>query len=442
MLLTRNLRRSLAIFVVIQLFADTALVAQEKVDTDFASLADKCDVHLRKSIVDFYLPHCVDQTNGGYLESLDADGKFCESEYKFLTLQTRQMWFFCQLVRNDIEKEKALAAAKSGFDFLQKHFLDKEHGGYFSRVKMDGGEFDTRKHIYLNAFALYGLAAYYNATGDGEALAAALNLFETFEQKAYDKKSGGYKEFFYADWKLITDPNEPKFVGEVGTKTYNSHLHIMEAFAELYRAAPSDRLRDRIAELILINTTTVKHPKHGCNIDRWTNDWQMVQKDYNLRASYGHDVECAWLVFDAARTIGWSIKPLENWAIATVDHSIKFGFDVEHGGFYYSGPLGEASEDTKKEWWTQAEALVSMLEMYRLTGKSKYLDVFQRTFAFVQQHQIVPADQGGGWWATRNADGSAHSNKSRSSTWHGAYHNGRAMLLCRDLLREMAANKE
>ena len=416
--------------------------AQETDKTDFAAAADKCESLLQTSIVDFYLPHCVDKTNGGYFESLDADGKFGKSEYKFLTLQARQLWFFCQLVKNDIQKEQSLAAAKSGYEFLQAHFLDKEHGGYYSRVTMEGGEFDTRKHIYLNAFAMYALAAYYNATGDGEALAAALNLFETFEQKAYDKKNGGYKEFFYADWKMITDPNEPKFVGEVGTKTYNSHLHIMEAFTELYRAAPSDVLRDRIAELIVINTATVKHPDRACNIDGWTNDWQMIQRESNLRASYGHDVECAWLVFDAARAIGWSVKPFENWAVATVDHSIKFGFDGEHGGFYYSGPLGEKSDDTKKEWWTQAEALVSMLEMYQLTGDKKYLDLFTRTFAFVEQHLIVPEDQGGGWWATRNADGSPGTNISRTSTWHGAYHNGRAMIQCRDLLRSMAATKK
>ncbi|QEG21569.1 AGE family epimerase/isomerase [Mariniblastus fucicola] len=434
-------RSSLAIFLLIAVLT-TSGRAQDTANGDLTALADQCDAHLRKSIVDFYLPHCVDEKNGGYLETIDAEGKFCESEYKFLTLQTRQMWFFCQLVKNDIEKEKALAAAKSGFDFLQTHFLDKENGGYFSRVTMDGGEFDTRKHIYLNAFAMYGLAAYYNATGDGEALAAALNLFEKFEQKAYDKQNGGYREFFYADWTEITDPNEPKFVGEVGTKTYNSHLHILEAFTELFRAAPSDRLKERIAELIVINTSTVRHPQHPCNIDRWTNDWQMVKEDFNLRASYGHDVECAWLVFDAAREIGWSIKPLQNWAVATVDHSIKFGFDAEHGGFYYSGPLGEASDDTKKEWWTQAEALVSMLEMYRLTGDEKYMDVFHKTFAFVEQYQIASAENGGGWWASRHADGSTHANTSRTSTWHGAYHNGRAMILCGELLREMAVKQE
>ncbi len=434
--------RVAAITIVSLCLSASSSTAQNNKILEFSKVAGRCDELLQSSIVDFYLPHCLDTTNGGYFESIDSDGVFCESDYKFLTLQARQMWFFCQLAQHDIEKEKSLAAAKSGFDFLQTHFLDKENGGYFSRVKMDGSEFDTRKHIYLNSFAMYGLASYYNTTGDRRALAAALNLFETFEQKAYDKKSGGYREFFKADWTEITDPNEPRFVGVPLTKTYNSHLHILEAFTELYRAAPSDLLKDRIAELIVINTSTVRHPAFPCNIDAWTNDWKMVTDQSNLRASYGHDVECAWLVFDAARTIGWSLEPLQNWAVATVNYSIKFGFDTEHGGFFYSGLLGHPSDDTKKEWWVQAEALVSMLEMYRLTDDAKYLDVFKETFEFVQSHQIATSKDGGGWWATRSADGSPHSNQSRTSTWHGAYHNGRAMIRCRAILQELAEARD
>ena len=119
---TTNPRISFLVCLLLS-FTVTTTVAQESARLDFRSLSEKCNQQLKSSIVDFYLPHCVDQTNGGYLETIDADGKFCESEYKFLTLQSRQMWFFCQLAINGIEKEESLAAAKSGYDFLQAHFL-------------------------------------------------------------------------------------------------------------------------------------------------------------------------------------------------------------------------------------------------------------------------------------------------------------------------------
>jgi len=395
--------------------------------------ARRCREILKTSLVQFYLPACVDRVHGGYLESL-RNGKFAPAGEKFLTLQGRQLWFFSTLAREGIEPKEALAAAQAGFAFLQKHMHDPQHGGYFSKVTDAGQPKDTRKHVYLNAFALYGLIAYHRATGDASALTAAKDLFRTIEEKAHDREHGGYVEFFYQDWRAITDAKEPGYVGAIGAKTYNTHLHVLETLAELHRVWPDPLVRQRLAELLVINMNTVRHPDFHCNIDGWQRDWRMIESPRNLRASYGHDVECAWLTLDAAGSLGLSPQPLRGWAEALCAYSLKYGYDRHHGGFYYTGPLGKPSDDMKKEWWVQAEALVSMLEMYRLTGKREYYDVFSQTLDFVEKYQVAPQ---GSWWATRAADGSASGNQ-RSSPWQGAYHNGRAMLMCARLLDELA----
>src|SRR5262249_19824239 len=153
---------------------------------------------------------------------------------KFLTQQGRQLWFFSTLARDGVEPKAAREAARAGYEFLEKHMRDRRHGGYFSKVTDAGAPLDTRKHVYLNAFALYGLVAYHRATGEAGALAAARDLFRVLEEKAYDRRHGGYVEFFSRDWVLVTDPRQPGYVGAAGTKTYNSHLHLLEALAELY----------------------------------------------------------------------------------------------------------------------------------------------------------------------------------------------------------------
>jgi mannobiose 2-epimerase len=384
--------------------------------------------------VDFYLPACVDPTNGGYFESL-RDGKFVPTGEKFLTMQGRQLWFFSSLAREGVEEKAALAAAKTGFNFLEGRMRDRRHGGYFAKVSDAGRPTDPRKHVYLNAFALYGLVAYHRATRDPQALAAAQELFQVLEKKAHDGRYGGYVEFFYEDWRPITDPKELGYVGAIGIKTYNTHLHVLETLSELYRVWPDPLVRQRLAELVVVNTSTVRHPDFHCNIDGWRRDWRMLETPGNLRASYGHDVECVWLTLDAARALDLSPRLHRGWAEALCGYSLKFGYDREYGGFYYTGPLGRPADDTKKEWWVQAEALVSMLEMYRLTGKPEYYDVFRQTLDFVAKHQVA---REGSWWATRAADGSPKGNQ-RSSPWQGAYHNGRAMLLCAKLLEELAA---
>src|SRR5262245_13249553 len=217
------------------------------------SQAERCRRILKTSLIDFYLPACVDRINGGYLESL-RDGKFAPTGEKFLTLQGRQLWFCSTLARLGIAKTDAAQAARVGFDFLDHHMRDSKHGGYFSKVTDAGQPLDRRKHVYLNAFALYGLVAQHRATGEKRALDRAQQLFDVLEEKAHDGANGGYAEFFYEDWRPITDPHEPRYVGAIGTKTYNTHLHVLEALADLHRVWPVPRVRERVAELIVILT--------------------------------------------------------------------------------------------------------------------------------------------------------------------------------------------
>jgi mannobiose 2-epimerase len=401
---------------------------------DLEQQARRCRQILKTSLIDFYLPACVDRDNGGYFESL-KDGQFGPTGEKFLTQQARQLWFFSTLAAGGIEKVAALAAAKSGFEFLGGKFRDRTNGGYYAKVSDTGKPTDRRKHLYLNAFALYGLSAYHRASGDPAALAAAKDLFATLEAKAHDAARGGYTEFFTEDWREITDPKEPSFVGPPGTKTFNTHLHVLEALAELYRVWPDPLVRRRLDEVLVINTLTIRLPEYGCNVDGFSPDWKPIDTPRNLRASYGHDIEAAWLCLDAARTLGHAPATLRGWATGLVGYSLKHGYDRANGGFFYAGPLGKDADDTKKEWWVQAEGLVSMLELYKLTGKREYYGAFAGTLDFVERHQVAKE---GGWWATRRADGSA-AGMSRTSMWQGGYHSGRSMLLCAKLLDELAA---
>lgn len=396
--------------------------------------AERCRQTLKASIIDFYLPACVDRANGGYFESLQGD-KFAPAGEKFLTLQARQLWFFSTLAAAGIERDAALAAAKVGFDFLEGKFRDRSRGGYFAKVSDDGRPTDRRKHVYLNAFALYGLSAYHRATRDPASLAAAQDLFRALEAKAHDAVHGGYTEFSEEDWRPVTDARGVSYVGPPGTKTFNTHLHVLEAFAELYRIWPDPLVRRRLDELLVINTSTIRLPQYGCNVDGFTPDWTPIETPRNLRASYGHDVEAAWLCLDAARTLGHPPALLRGWAEGLVGYSLRHGYDRARGGFYYTGPLGRDADDTKKEWWVQAEAMVSMLELYKLTGRHEYYVAFAGTQDFVEKFQVA---REGSWWATRQADGSP-GGTSRTSMWQGAYHSGRSMLLSAKLLDELAA---
>jgi cellobiose epimerase len=427
----------LLVFTPVGRGAESAPVGSVPSRSELLQQAERCRKILRRSLIEFYLPSCVDEKNGGYLESL-RDGKFVPTGEKFLTLQARQLWFFSTLAIEGYDRDRAVAAARTGFRFLQDKMLDPVNGGYYSKVTDQGDVKDARKHVYLNSFALYGLAAFYRASQDPEALEAAKRLFGTLEAKAHDAAYGGYVEFFDRDWRPITDPKEQGYVGAIGHKTYNTHLHLLESIAELYRIWPDTLVGNRLRELIVINTSTVRYPRVESNVDAYARDWHVVETARNLRASYGHDVECVWLTLDAVKTVGDSTSVLRSWAQALCASSVQFGFDNEHGGFFSSGPLGKPADDTKKVWWVESEALVSMLDMFILTGDAQYYGLFAKTLDFVERYQVA---QEGSWWATRAADGSATTDRQRTGPWQAGYHAGRSMVLCAKSLDRLAGQK-
>lgn len=390
---------------------------------------------LNESVIDFYFPDSLDRKYGGYLQDLTTT-ESGETEFtvqkKFLTFQARQLWFFSHMAAHGIRTREMNEAAGIGYTFIINNFLDTEHGGYYSMVSRDGFPTDPRKHAYLNAFVIYSLVEYYRASGDQGALDHAMDLFNVLEEKARDSRHGGYNEMFSSTWNLITDKSAGSYVGPIGTKTYNTHLHLLEAFTSLFLETGDPMVGARLAELIHINTTTVKHPGFPANIDGWYPDWTVVESERNFRASYGHDIECAWLVMDAARALGWPDSLLRNWADSTCQYSLEFGFDSENGGFFNGGPFGELADDHRKVWWIQAEGLVAMATLHQLTGDIRYKKALDSTYQLVATHTISPQ---GGWFASTQADGSP-LDRTTTSMWQSAYHAGRALLRLAHILEQ------
>ena len=158
----------------------------------------------------------------------------------------------------------------------------------------------------------------------------------------------------------------------------NTHLHLMEALSVLYRLDRSPRVAVRLAELVGIQSNAVVRKTAGACTDRYRRDWTPILDDADsARASYGHDLENIWLIVDALGALGQPTAPYHDLFRQLFAYSMRHGYDQQQGGFYDSGPLGEAADRRAKVWWVQAEALVSALTMYSLTREPEYARVFQ-----------------------------------------------------------------
>lgn len=407
------------------------------------TLAEEYLPRLRENlemVLEFWYPRSIDDDHGGFLTSYDADGAFAGNDHKMIVTQARMVWLSARLFREGYG-DRFREAARQGYDFLTGPMHDEDHGGYYWEVERDGTVAKPNKHMYGQAFALYALSEYYRATGDEEARERAVDLFESFEREAYDEQHGGYVEYFEPDWTPITeggtylDGIEPDWSPKVEvdaeldptTKLMNTHLHLLEAFTTFYRATDHDHARQRLAELLAINTNTVVRKRLGACTDKYASDWQPLLGEEAYRiVSYGHDVENVWLTMEAATALDRPLAYYRDLYETLWEYTLQYGYDEETGGLYFYGPFEEPATSRVKAWWVQAETLVSALRMLELTGDETYAGIFENTHEFVEEYHVDR--EVGEWHSGVTEDGDPVGRKG--AVYKGAYHNGRALLEC------------
>jgi len=386
---------------------------------------------LNQNIVPFWYPQVMDRENGGYRLNHDVEGKYLGPSKKALVTQARMVWFFSRLYNSPYGKKEYLEAARHGYEFLRDKMWDKEFGGFYSDIKPAGdAPTTTIKHMYAQGFGLHALTEYAKASGDPAAMELARKLYNTMEYRAYDRKYGGYREFFQRDWSAPS-ANAVSFMGTgPDLKLYNTHLHLMEPVTTYYLATRDPGVRQRLIELIFINSNAIVRKGIGACSDRHYLDWSPVLEPRYYRASYGHDLENIWLLMDACDAAAIPNTPMMDLYRAFFDYALKYGFDEKNGGFYYTGPFKKPADQRSKSWWVQAEALVSALRMYQATDDRKYYDCFTKTLDWVSNHQVDWKN--GDWFAEVAEDGKPGGAKA--GPWKAAYHNGRAVLECLRIL--------
>jgi mannobiose 2-epimerase len=318
-----------------------------------------------------------------------------------------------------------LEAADHGYRFLREKMWDARHGGFAWEVDAAGAvKTKPLKHLYGQSFALYALSELALASGRRDVLDFAVRFFELLETKAHDTQFGGYREFFNEDWTEAEAGAPGYLAGGGGIKLMNTHLHLLEALTTFYRASKLPLARERLHELMAIETNAVVRKGLTACTDQYERDWTPRLGGALSRVSYGHDVENVWLVADAADALGVPVAPYVDLFKELWDYSLKYGWDAKDGGLWYWGPFNAPADNRTKSWWVQAEALVSALVMRRLTGDKKYYDIFEKTWEFVKKYQIDR--ETGEWWAVVGED--LKPGGEKGGPWKAAYHNGRAMI--------------
>ena len=373
---------------------------------------------VRQELTDRIIPFwrgLRDDVNGGYIGQVDFDLTRRPEADRGCILNSRILWFFSETYRA-LGGAALLDEARHAYEML-KRMTDAENGGVYWALKSDGSVADGTKHTYNQAFAIYALSAYYRASGDGEALGRARDLFDVVETRCRD--AGGYLEAFTADWRPAGNDKLSENGVEAG-RTMNTLLHVLEGYTGLYEACGDARVRERLYYILDVLEKHIWNPRKRRQEVFFDMDYRSLIDQY----SYGHDIETSWLddhtldvLNDAALTA--RIRPM---LLAMADHTWHDAL-TERG---FANECERGVVDVKRVWWVQAEALLGFLNAWERTGEVRYRDAVAAQWRFIRDVLRDPRE-GSEWYWYVLPDGTP-GTQPIVEPWKCPYHNGRMAL--------------
>ena len=404
---------------------------------------------LQDNILRFWLDKMQDHEHGGFYGRIDGCGVLHPEAEKGAILNARILWSFSAAYRV-LGNQEYLDAATRAKDYIIEHFIDKEYGGVYWSLDYKGEPLDTKKQFYAIGFAIYGLTEYARATGDREALEYALDLYDCIEEHAFDREHNGYIEACTREWGTIAnmrlselDANYPK--------SQNTHLHIIEPYTNLLRCLKELHAKETcdyvpvlgavlpigvsvpmetmmaveasLRNLIDIFTDRILNPEtHHLDLFfemNWTRGAGHLE-------SYGHDIECSWLMHEAALVLG------DQKVLAKVEDVVRQVAKASEKGLRPDGSMiHEANLDTGHidddlHWWVQAENVVGWFNLWQHFGDEEALQRAVRCWQYVKDNLIDY--ENGEWFWSRHPDGTLNTTDDHAGFWKCPYHNSRMCL--------------
>mgnify|MGYP001060196406 CR=1 FL=1 len=384
-----------------------------------------------------WYPASIDADRGGFRQNFARDWTVRPDEDAFLVYQARMTWTAAAFAEFEpARRAEFLDYARHGVAFLDEVMRDEEHGGFHWILDRDGkldAALGDEKHAYGLAFVIYAASKVRAVGGDDRALKVARDAFDWLDAHAHDPEHGGYFEAIRRDGTAITsyDPNSAihKRADRLGVyygfKTMNSHIHLLEAFAQLARVDDRTIVKDRLREVFLLVRDRIAVEPGALNL-YMTRDWRAIP----AHDSFGHDVETAYLLVEAAETLHMA-DDAKTWKVARglLDHALDWGWDDQHGGFYDKGDaFATAAYDLKKVWWTEAEGLNALAVMNHKYGQEtdRYARAFAKQWTFIKRRMLDP--EHGGWFAETDRAGELLGDGAKANKWKANYHTARALM--------------
>lgn len=335
---------------------------------DLARLREFLRAHLLEAVVPFWLRHGVDPA-GGLNTCLRDDGSLVSRD-KWLWSQWRAVWTFARLHQWFGPNEQWLDLARQIAVFCLRHGWDEPARGWRLCVGGDGRELRGYDSIYCDAFAISGLTALAEVTGDESVLAWARQTAE-------------------ATLDRLRTPHDalPHFPYPVppGARVHGIPMMFSLVLWELGQLTGDDRYRSAALAMSDDIFAHFYRPDRELVLERIAADNREFPPPAGTAVVPGHVIEDMWFQIHIARDRGDRARIAQ--CVALTKRHVEIGWDHHWGGLLLAVDAdGRADVDWKfadtKRWWPHAETLYALLLCYEQCGESWCFEWYDRVHQY------------------------------------------------------------
>ncbi len=381
------------------------------------SLRSKIENVLTKNILEYWYKHFRFNDEYGFPGIIDKNDNSIFNADKGLILHARILWAMSRAY-GMYHDERMKKIATETYNYIIEHFMDTLYGGFYWELDCRGNIKNSRKSTYGQAFAVYALSEYGKVFRVENALSLAMKTFNYIEYYARDMNENGYIETFSREWKTMEDIRLSS-CDMNAAKSNNTHLHIMEAYTNLYSAVKDEFVRDALKNSIEIMINKI---------------WNFETKNFRLffdekwnsksdKISCGHEIEAAWLITRAMNVLSdrefykkniHVVEEISAHCANYLEHNLPF--TAMNNEIDVNGEI-----DRDKIWWVQAEACIGFFNYYQITLDENYLTAVSEIWSFIETHIVDEKNGEWYWYAKDLSTKKEHPNKI--DNWKSCYHN-------------------
>lgn len=390
---------------------------------EFSSLLQQYETELLGNVIPWWMKHGIDWENGGVTETIHEDGRVAAYDKSVWSLG-RALFVWSRLYNLIGRRHEWLDVADRIFEFMLPIGRDNDWV-WPGRVDREGNLLKPSTGVYADGFAIMGLTEYALATGNPQAVEAALATYESTQARMAELGP------HLATPEPIADRAKCHGISMI----FSTVLHELGKLVD-----DADILQAGHEHAVLIQDLFLK-PDRRMVLEYTALDGSELDAPEGRVLIPGHAIESMWFGIHIFRDRDEPERVAR--AVEAIKWHMELSWDYRYGGMHHMlDAYGENTDEMlnrSKIMWPHTEALYALLLAYEASGQQWCLDWYERVHDWSWKYLPVP--EHGEWHRQVACDGSPLPDPPRADgrPRKEPFHLPRALIMCVDVLQRLAA---